>query len=199
MTRSAVYGAALVAAVAATTLTTTATFLPSWISYIAHPSSGPAVYDRIGLHQRCTSATSTCFRFPDAKRCGAGDDGRAFCSVWRTAGWLMSLAIVINLASLVGFVVIMAGGKMKREKGWRVLCVLLGVVATLQVCAMGVVSYMFDNDDFFMVPGYGFDRSFYACMASAVIAGLTGCGLAISAFVLAPEGGYIFLENPSGV
>ena len=59
--------------------------------------------------------------------------------MWRTTGFLMSLAIVAELATVVSFLIIMAGGKMKRERGWKLLGVMLGVVAGIEFCAMGIV------------------------------------------------------------
>jgi len=59
--------------------------------------------------------------------------------------------------------------------------------------------YIFDNDDIFHVPGYALDASWYLCTASAVIAAACAFNLAISAYVLAPEGGYIFLGDSTGV
>ncbi|KAK0719748.1 hypothetical protein B0H67DRAFT_163099 [Lasiosphaeris hirsuta] len=177
---------------------------PRWVSYSVAAKSGGAVYDYIGLHERCTSISASpaaapeCFHFPDARRCEASD-GRSFCSLWRSTGFLMSLATVVDLAALVGFLVIMAGGKVKRESGWRILAFMLGVVAGLEFCAMALVSYLFDNDDFFLVPGYRLDTSWYLCMASAGIALFSAFGLAISAFVLPPEDGYEFLNDPTGV
>jgi hypothetical protein len=51
----------------------------------------------------------------------------------------MSLATVVELATLVGFLVVMAGGRLKREKGWKVLTPLAVSVASIQFAAMGIV------------------------------------------------------------
>lgn len=77
-----------------------------------------------------------CTHFPDDKKC---DSDKVLCSMWRTTGFLMSLAIVAELATVVSFLIIMAGGKMKRERGWKLLGVMLGVVAGIEFCAMGIV------------------------------------------------------------
>jgi hypothetical protein len=110
---------------------------PKWISYTEITKSGDTVYDHIGLHRRCMSTSPDgCVHFPDEQRCE--DDGR-FCNMWRTTGFLMSLAVVVDLATIVGFLVVVAGGKAKRETGWRVLCGMLGLVAALQFGATAVV------------------------------------------------------------
>jgi hypothetical protein len=59
--------------------------------------------------------------------------------MWRTTGFLMSFAVVAELATLVGFLVILAGGRVKREGGWKVLGGLLAAVAAAQFVGMAVV------------------------------------------------------------
>jgi hypothetical protein len=109
---------------------------PKWISYTEITKSGNAVYDNIGLHRRCMSThPDGCVPFPDEAGCEANSH---FCSLWKTTGFLMSLAAVMDLVTIVGFLVIVAGGKEKREMGWRLLCGMLGVVAALQFGAVAV-------------------------------------------------------------
>ena len=52
---------------------------------------------------------------------------------------MMSFAAVLELATLVAFVVVLVGGKQKREGGWKVLAFLLGVVGLLQCACMAIV------------------------------------------------------------
>jgi hypothetical protein len=59
--------------------------------------------------------------------------------MWRTVGWLMSLATIMELATLVGIVVILSGGKARREAGWRILAALLGLVGLVLFSGMAVV------------------------------------------------------------
>ncbi|KAL2016628.1 hypothetical protein VTK56DRAFT_3246 [Thermocarpiscus australiensis] len=198
MTRTVVYSVCLAALLTTTAMTIASIVNPKWISYSVTTPSGRTVHDDLGLHRRCTSSSEKCNPFPDESRC-QGDDGRAFCSMWRTAGFLMSLATTAELATIIGFLVIMAGGKAKRQGGWRVLGAMLVAVAVAQFLGMAVVAYLFDNDDLFLVPGYRLDSSWYLCTFSAGIALLTAFGLAISAFILPPEDGYVLLRDPSGV
>lgn len=51
----------------------------------------------------------------------------------------MSFAAVFELATLLCIAVIMAGGKQKRESGWRVLTFMLMLVAVVQCAAMTIV------------------------------------------------------------
>ncbi|KAH6636803.1 hypothetical protein F5144DRAFT_195657 [Chaetomium tenue] len=200
MTRTAVYSTALVALVAATVMTITSIVSPNWVSLSVPSPSGGTVTDTIGLHRRCASSTGSCAPFPEPSRCDGSDgdgSGPSFCSMWRTTGFLMSFAVVAELATLVGFLVILAGGRIKREGGWKVLGGLLAAVAAAQFLGMAVVAYLFDHDDLFLVPGYRLDSSWYLCTVSASAALLAGVGLAISALVLPPEDGYSQLLNDS--
>lgn len=202
----------------ATAMTIVANVLPRWIVYSVPPpnpgfSAGsgsgsgsgfgfgsgddPFFWQTLGLHSMCASeASPTCRPFPDTARdCSAGPGQRYFCSVWRSVGFLMALALVVELAALVGFVVIMAGGRLKREGGWRVLGVLLAGAALLHIFALSTVAYLRDHDDRFLVPGWRLDVSWALCTASASVSALCAGGLALSAMVLPPEDGYEFLRD----
>ncbi|KAK4444461.1 hypothetical protein QBC34DRAFT_415292 [Podospora aff. communis PSN243] len=197
MTRKIVYSATLVALVAATAMTIASIVTPKWISYTDVTKAGNAVYDNIGLHRRCMSThPDGCVPFPDEAGC---ETNSHFCSLWKTTGFLMSLAVVVDLATIVGFLVIVAGGKEKRETGWRVLCGMLGLIAALEFGAVAVAGYVFDHDNLFHVPGYALGASWYLCTGSGAVAALCAVGLVISAVVLPPEGGYVFLRDTSGV
>lgn len=119
-------------------MTLTSIISPSWVSYTVQSPTGGTVTDTIGLHRRCTSSTGACSKFPEESRC-EGEGGRSFCSMWRTTGFLMSFAVVAELAAVVGFMIIMAGGKVKRQGGWKVLGGLLVAVAAAQFVGMAVV------------------------------------------------------------
>lgn len=119
---------------------------PNWVSYTVTSPAGDTVYDTIGLHRRCSSTTNKCVPFPDPARCpgrgggGSSGGGRAsFCAMWRTTGFLMSFAVVAQLAAAVGFLITMAGGRVKRHGGWRLLAGALLVVAAAQFLGMAVV------------------------------------------------------------
>lgn len=198
-------------------MTITSIISPRWVSYTVSSPSGGTVTDTIGLHRRCTySPTGTCSPFPEEARCDG--DGRSFCSMWRTTGFLMNFATIVELAAVIGVLIIVAGGKVKRQGGWKILGGLLGAVAGAEFVGMAIVvsvapsdlqiehagtdkgkAYLFDHDDMFLVPGYRLDSSWYLCTISAGVALLTGAGLAISAFVLPPEDGYELLGDSNGV
>ncbi|EOO04156.1 putative lysine-sensitive aspartokinase 3 protein [Phaeoacremonium minimum UCRPA7] len=180
-------------------MTLASILMPHWVSYIVTAEDTGSTFTKtIGLHKSCSSvADPPCQPFPQDEIC-RGDE-RTFCSMWRTTGFLMSFATVAELAALVGFIVIIGGGKMKREFGWKVLGTILCVVGVIQFAAMAIVAWLFDNDEQFIVPGWHLDKSWILCTVSGGIAILCALGLAISAFVLPPEEGYEFLDDPLDV
>lgn len=52
---------------------------------------------------------------------------------------MMSFAAVLELVTVVAYLVVVMGGKQKRESGWRVLAFLLVLVAGLQCAGMSMV------------------------------------------------------------
>ncbi|ROT41407.1 hypothetical protein SODALDRAFT_271516 [Sodiomyces alkalinus F11] len=195
MTRPYVYYSALVAFVAATAMTIASIAIPNWISYSSTSVDGETYSKHIGLHKTCSDLNDPpCRVFPTEDQC-QGDE-RYFCGVWRTMGFLASFATVIYLAGIVSFVVVMAGGKFKREVGWKVLSPLLLLAALVEFVIMGVVVYIYNNDDQFTVPGWGLDTSWFLCTVSASIAVLCSVGLLLSAYLLPPEDDYEFLQDP---
>ncbi|KAL8342504.1 hypothetical protein RB598_004073 [Gaeumannomyces tritici] len=196
MTRTIVYSTALVAFASVVVMTLASIVLPNWVSYGVTSVKGRSVTRNVGLHRSCSSVLDPpCREFPLDREDCAGD-GSAFCSMWRTTGFLVSLAAVLELVTLVAFVVVMAGGKQKRVAGWRILAGLLSVVALLLAAVVSVVAYLYDNDDKFFVPGWHLDKSWILATVSASLSVLCAAGLVTSAFVLPQERGYEFLNNP---
>ncbi|CAK7267341.1 hypothetical protein SEPCBS119000_002499 [Sporothrix epigloea] len=225
MTRTSIYGGALLALTAATAMTVAANLVPNWVYYVMYPTTPDSdpYWLSLGLHKSCTSdspdpavtlasplyarSTSTsgsgsgsCRSFPHREwDCGTGAHQQIFCSVWRTIGFLMAISFVIELVTLAGCVMVLAGGRMKREFGWRVLVPLAETVAVMQLAAMALVTYLLDHDDRFLVPGWHLGTSWTLCTVSWSVAALTGMGLALAAYVLPAEDGYELLRNPAEV
>ena len=132
-------------------MTLTSILRPAWLSYHLPPSSSAAILSRsLGLHQSCVTTTTsgktttTCRPFPTASDC-AGDGEAAFCAMWRTVGWLASLAAVLELAALVAVAAVLAGGRARREgqRGWAVVVGLMGAVGMVLFAGMGIVVSFF--------------------------------------------------------
>ena len=173
-------------------MTVAAIALPKWISFTSPVPSVPGRHSSpiqisYGLHTRCSSLTGTCSPFPQAEDC-RGED-RYFCSMWRSVGFLMSLTVVFELACLVGFAVVLLGGRQKHENGWRMIAGLLGVVAITQCISMVLVAYLNDHDTRFSI-GWSLDASTILCTVSWVLVTLNIGGVVGAAFVLPPEDEY---------
>lgn len=106
----------------------------------------------------------------------------------------MSFAAVLELVTLVTFLVVVLGGKQKRETGWKVLAFMLMLVGVIQCAAMAIVAYLFDNDDRFF-EGWRLDKGWILCTASWCIAVLSAGFIALSAFIFPPEGGYELIPS----
>lgn len=59
--------------------------------------------------------------------------------MWRSVGFLMSFAVVLEGMTLIAYIVILAGGKQKREAGWGVLSGLHVLCAALQCAGMAII------------------------------------------------------------
>ena len=51
----------------------------------------------------------------------------------------MNFAVMVELACVVAYVVILAGGRGVRESGWKILAGLLSLVAVAQAIGMALV------------------------------------------------------------
>jgi len=192
MTRTIVYSTALVAFVAATAMTIASIFIPDWITWSVDTQDGGHFTKTIGLHKSCLSTNHECEHFPQYEDCHGTD--RYFCSMWRSVGFMMSFAAVFELVTLVTYMVIIAGGKQKRESGWRVVVFFLVLVAALQCASMAIVAYLFDNDDRFFI-GWKLDKSWILCTVSWSIAIVSAVLISLSAYLFPSEGDYELIPS----
>ncbi|RWA09578.1 hypothetical protein EKO27_g5517 [Xylaria grammica] len=156
-----------------------------WVTYSVTASTGATFSKHLGLHESCSSVSDPkCRPFPSEDDCR---DYKTFCSLWRSSGFLLTFATIVELATLVSFLVVLAGGKFKREGGWKLIGSFLLADAVVEFASMGIV---------FVVPGWALDYSFYLCTFSASVSVLLAAVLAASAFVLPPEDDYETLEDP---
>lgn len=194
MTRLYVYSAALVAFVGSTAMILAATAVPRWITYSVH--AGDQTFQKhIGLHQSCSNLDDPpCRPFPYKELCQEGE--RYFCSMWRTVAFLAALAALMCLAGIVTFGVVMKGGKYKRETSWPFIAFMMAIVSALEFSVISIVAYLFENDDQFTIPGWSLDVSWIISTVSASVCLVAAIGLVTSAYLLPPEEGYDFLEDP---
>lgn len=111
---------------------------PHWLTYEAKSVNSNSTFtETIGLHQICSSLNDPpCRPYPNDDECRAD---KFFCSMWRSSGFLLSFATIVELATLVSFLVVMAGGKFKREEGWKLIGGLLLADAAVEFAGMGLV------------------------------------------------------------
>lgn len=136
MTRRIVYGISLWVFLGAAACTVASVALPNWVSYSSRTNHDP-IRITYGLHKRCSSITGKCEPFPQYEDCHGED--RYFCSIWRSTGFLVNFSIMFELACIVAYITILAGGRGVRESGWKILAGLLSTVALGQVIAMALV------------------------------------------------------------
>ncbi|KAI9663782.1 MAG: hypothetical protein M1821_007272 [Bathelium mastoideum] len=158
-------------------------------------TKGNTLRDSYGLHHYCSALTNTCTTFPRFEDC-TGDE-RHFCSAWRSTGFLMSFAVVVELSCVIAFGVILLGGRQKREVGWKVLGWLLGVAAVSQAICMSVVAYLYNHDAKF-APGWRLDMSWILATVSWCVLTLDATFIVTSAFVLPSEGDYELIPDRPG-
>lgn len=59
--------------------------------------------------------------------------------MWRSVGFLMSFAVVLEGMSVVSYLIILSGGKRLRESGWKVLSLLIVLGAVVQAASVSIV------------------------------------------------------------
>ncbi|KAK7207397.1 hypothetical protein BZA70DRAFT_12141 [Myxozyma melibiosi] len=127
-------------------LTVTSIATPHWLTSVSYPEDedGNPVRITYGLHQKCSSVTGQCVRFPD-QECAHGD--RQFCTSWRTASFMMWMSLVLLGPVVVSYVTLIFSTRQKRETGWKLIGLLLICTVVVQVVAMASVVYMLGHDD----------------------------------------------------
>ena len=131
--------------------------------------------------------------------------------MWRSVGFLMSFAVVMEGMTLVAYIVLISGGKQKREQGWKVICGMLFLVGMLQCAGMALIvghssssrtramltvsqAWLYDNDDRFF-PGWRLDTSWTLCTISWVVSMLCAVGIVTAKLTLPAEGGYELIPD----
>ena len=59
--------------------------------------------------------------------------------MWRSVGFLMSFAVVMEGMTLIAFLVMITGGIQKRQTGWKILSGLLVISGLVQCAGMGLI------------------------------------------------------------
>lgn len=123
----------------ATAATFYSIFADNWLIWQAESNRGDHFTKKIGLHHSWTSTKGKWETYPSSEDCEAGNMGGHFCSMWRTTAFMMSFTAVIELATLVAYLVIIIGGRQKRENGWKLLTLLLVIIGAAQCFCMSTI------------------------------------------------------------
>ena len=59
--------------------------------------------------------------------------------MWKSVGFLMSFAVVIEGMTVAAFAILLAGGKQRREQGWGVLAILVAAAAAVQAAGLALM------------------------------------------------------------
>ncbi|RMD40147.1 hypothetical protein DV735_g4984, partial [Chaetothyriales sp. CBS 134920] len=168
-------------------LTRSIVFSIALFVFLAAPPSSPATIS--ALH---------CTEFPRYEDCQG--KGRYFCSMWKSVGFLMSFAVVFEGMTIAAFVILLAGGKQRREAGWGVLAILTAVAAFVQASGLALIptylikAYLYEYDDRFFA-GWFLDKSWSMSTTSAVFEFLCAAAISAAALVLPSEGGYELIPD----
>jgi len=204
LTRSIVFSAALLVFLSATGLTLASIIVPDWVAYDTTTDHGTSLHYTYGLHKRCSNtnvpppsaaysaAALQCVQFPRYTDCHGED--RYFCSMWRSVGFLMSFAVVIEGMTIAAFVILIGGGKQRREQGWGVLAILIALAAFVQVLGMALIAYLYENDERFF-SGWYLDKSWTMCTVSWAFQALCAVLITVAALTLPSEGGYELIPD----
>lgn len=112
--------------------------LPDWITYTVTTPATTPLTQHIGLHRSCSNFRDPpCRPYPTEQQCAGAE--AAFCRLWRTAGFLANFAVALHLVMVVVYVVLLVGGKRKREGGWGILGGLLGGIAVVEFAIIGII------------------------------------------------------------
>jgi formate hydrogenlyase subunit 3/multisubunit Na+/H+ antiporter MnhD subunit len=128
----------------------------------------------------------------------------------------MSLGVVIEGMTIAAFMILLLGGKQRREQGWSVLSIMVVIAAVVQAAAMSLTvsqvtlphknsdgrsqwsnysqAYLYENDSRFFV-GWFLDKSWVMCTVSWSVQAFCAIAITIAALTLPSEGGYELIPD----
>lgn len=107
----------------------------------------------------------------------------------------MSFVAVLELTAIVSFIVVLAGGKQKREHGWKLVSGLMLLVGILQGAGVSIVAYLFDHDEKFNIPGFKLGEAWILSTVSWSVSVLIAFLLILSAYLFPKEDGYELIPS----
>ena len=101
---------------------------------------------------------------------------------------------MIQLATVLVFTICVAGGKQKRQEGWKLLCGLLALAALAKLVGVVVIAEMGMHEERFR-DGWYVGRSWALAVAATAVEGVIALGLWGSRYFLEEEGGYELIPD----
>jgi len=121
-------------------MTIVAISIPNWVFYSVQSRQGDHVWKKVGLHKSCANwREPRCLTYPYDEHCNKDPGERRFCDIWRSVGFAANLAIGLHLVAIVVFIVLLKGGKLRREHGYKILGSVLVALACLEYFIIGAV------------------------------------------------------------
>ena len=114
--------------------------------------------------------------------------------MWRSVGFLMSFAVVLEGMTLIAFVVMLLSGVQNRVAGKTIIASFLVLVAVVQAIGMSIISYLYEHDDRFF-PGWKLDSSWALCTSSWVLSIVTAGVFLLVSNALPLEGDYELIPD----
>ncbi|KAJ9646765.1 hypothetical protein H2204_000457 [Knufia peltigerae] len=194
LTRSIVFSVALFVFLAASGMTIASIIVPNWIAFDGSTSHGDPVHYTYGLHRRCSSTNIPPSFDSRSTSSNVMADSLQCVHMWRSVGFLMSFAVVLEGMTIAAFAILLVGGKQKREQGWGVLTILVALAAFVQAIGMALMAYLYENDERFF-SGWFLDKSWTMCTISWSFQAVCAIAITLAAVVLPSEGGYELIPD----
>ena len=122
----------------------------------------------------------------------------------------MSFAVVLEGMTLAAFVILLVGGKQKREQGWGVLTILVALAAFVQAIGMALmvgdyhiilctltdlIRHTCTTMTSAFSPDGSLDKSWTMCTVSWTFEALCAIAITLAAVTLPSEGGYELIPD----
>ncbi|CAG8531633.1 3278_t:CDS:2 [Funneliformis caledonium] len=166
------------------TFTLLSLLLPNWLLF-----STPKpfrTYTNIGLFKRCSNTifNDECRPFPssDYNDC----EEKFFCEEWGLAVTTMILAAILGGLTWLNFVLILLGGRLRREKAWKNSSGLLLLHALFQFITIFLIAHIYTTSEKFYF-GVKYDYSFIFANISACLSVLLSLTLFTNGLFSPPE------------
>ncbi|KAF8335902.1 uncharacterized protein EI90DRAFT_3014497 [Cantharellus anzutake] len=130
------------------------------------------------LHNVMTAAY-ICTPFPPRSVCER--EGEGFCIAWSSAGYLSQLGLVLVMVALFTLMIVnIVSSRARRRNAWRFVSFLVGLHATVQIVALGLVTGMSEKYAKYFSSGAHFNISYWFNVTTCVLDTFVIIGLVVT-------------------